>query len=72
MCLSSPAKSHVEYAWFTASDSVPVVLMNVTRATRITGACIHGQSEIHLEVTAKLAAFAQGIAPSLARKSPQK
>ena len=59
-------QSEKEYTWFTVSGSVPVVSMNVVRAARrIVDACVYGESEIHLGITAKLASVAQGLAPGV-------
>jgi NAD(P)-dependent dehydrogenase (short-subunit alcohol dehydrogenase family) len=55
-----------EYAWFAISDSLPVVSIGAVRAARrIIDACVHGDAEIHLGVTAKLGALAQGCAPGV-------
>jgi hypothetical protein len=44
--------------------SLPVATIGAARAARrIIDACVHGDAEIHLGVTAKLGALAQGCAP---------
>jgi NAD(P)-dependent dehydrogenase (short-subunit alcohol dehydrogenase family) len=53
-----------EYAWFAISDSLPVASISARRAARtILDACIHGDAEIHLGITAKIGAIVQGCAP---------
>lgn len=53
-----------EYAWFMISDSVPVASISALAAARkIVDACVHGDAEIHLGITAKIGAIVQGCAP---------
>jgi short-subunit dehydrogenase len=53
-----------EYAWFAISDSIPVASISARSAARkILDACVHGDAEIHLGITAKIGAFVQGCAP---------
>ena len=53
-----------EYAWFAIGDSLPLASIGARSAARkIIDACIHGDAEIHLGVTAKLGALVQGCAP---------
>jgi NAD(P)-dependent dehydrogenase (short-subunit alcohol dehydrogenase family) len=53
-----------EYAWFAISDSLPLSSIAArTAARKILDACIHGDAEIHLGLTAKLGAMVQGFAP---------
>jgi short-subunit dehydrogenase len=53
-----------EYAWFTISDSLPIASIGAQEAARrIIAACIHGEAEIHLGVTAKIGAIVQGCVP---------
>jgi NAD(P)-dependent dehydrogenase (short-subunit alcohol dehydrogenase family) len=53
-----------EYAWFAISDSLPLASIGPRAvARRIINACIHGDAEIHLGLTAKLGAVIQGCAP---------
>jgi NAD(P)-dependent dehydrogenase (short-subunit alcohol dehydrogenase family) len=55
-----------EYAWFSISDSLPVLAMSSGRAARqIVDACIHGDSEVILSPQARLAAMFHGIFPGL-------
>jgi NAD(P)-dependent dehydrogenase (short-subunit alcohol dehydrogenase family) len=55
-----------EYAWFAISDSLPIATIGAVRAARkIINACVHGDAEIHLGITAKLGAIAQGCAPGV-------
>jgi NAD(P)-dependent dehydrogenase (short-subunit alcohol dehydrogenase family) len=56
-----------EYEWFAISDSLPGASINAERAARrIVNACVHGESEVHLGWSAKLASIAQGLIPGLA------
>ncbi len=51
-----------EYAWFSISDSLPVLSMNAQSAARqIVNACVRGDAEIVLTLPAKLAVKAHGI-----------
>jgi len=53
-----------EYAWFAISDSIPVGSISARSAARkIIDACVHGDAEIHLGITAKIGAIVQGCAP---------
>jgi NAD(P)-dependent dehydrogenase (short-subunit alcohol dehydrogenase family) len=53
-----------EYAWFAISDSLPVASISARSAARkIIDACVHGDAEIHLGITAKIGAIVQGCAP---------
>jgi NAD(P)-dependent dehydrogenase (short-subunit alcohol dehydrogenase family) len=53
-----------EYAWFAISDSIPVASISARSAARkILDACVHGDAEIHLGITAKIGAIVQGCAP---------
>ncbi|MBV9886753.1 MAG: SDR family oxidoreductase [Acidobacteria bacterium] len=53
-----------EYAWFTISDSLPGASISARSAARkVINACIHGDAEIHLGISAKLGAMVQGCAP---------
>jgi NAD(P)-dependent dehydrogenase (short-subunit alcohol dehydrogenase family) len=57
-------QSEKEYVWFTISDSVPVASISARSAARtIIDACVHGDAEIHLGITAKIGAIVQGCAP---------
>jgi NAD(P)-dependent dehydrogenase (short-subunit alcohol dehydrogenase family) len=53
-----------EYAWFAISDSLPAASISAQSAARkILDACIHGDAELHLGITAKIGAIVQGCAP---------
>jgi short-subunit dehydrogenase len=53
-----------EYTWFTVSDSLPgVATSSVTAARKIVDACIHGDAELILGVTAKLATMLHSVMP---------
>jgi short-subunit dehydrogenase len=55
-----------EYAWFSISDSLPLLAMDSERAARkIVDACIHGDSEVILTPQARLAAAFHGMFPGL-------
>jgi short-subunit dehydrogenase len=55
-----------EYAWFAISDSLPVVSVSASSAARkILDACVHGDAEIHLGISAKFGAIVHGCAPGL-------
>jgi short-subunit dehydrogenase len=55
-----------EYAWFSISDSLPLLTISTERAARkIVDACIHGDSEVILTPQARLAATFHGIFPGL-------
>jgi NAD(P)-dependent dehydrogenase (short-subunit alcohol dehydrogenase family) len=57
-------QSEKEYAWFAISDSIPVASISAHSAARkILDACVHGDAEIHLGITAKIGAIVQGCAP---------
>lgn len=53
-----------EYAWFSISDSLPVVTMDSQRAARkIVQACILGDAELVLSVQARVAIAFHGVFP---------
>jgi NAD(P)-dependent dehydrogenase (short-subunit alcohol dehydrogenase family) len=55
-----------EYAWFTVTDVIPLISMDVEVAARkIINACRYGVPERTLTVAAKVAVMLHGIAPSL-------
>jgi NAD(P)-dependent dehydrogenase (short-subunit alcohol dehydrogenase family) len=55
-----------EYAWFTLSDSLPLLSLNVRAAARkIIDAAIHGDPEVHIGLVAKFGAKLQGLAPGI-------
>ena len=57
-------QSEKEYAWFAITDSLPIASISAHNAARkILDACVHGDAEIHLGITAKIGAIVQGCAP---------
>ncbi|MGH9767327.1 MAG: SDR family NAD(P)-dependent oxidoreductase [Blastocatellia bacterium] len=55
-----------EYAWFSISDSLPLLSVSAERAARrIISACQRGEAEVIFPVQAKIAAIAETIAPEL-------
>ncbi|HWP43314.1 MAG TPA: SDR family NAD(P)-dependent oxidoreductase [Blastocatellia bacterium] len=55
-----------EFAWFSISDSLPLITTSAERAARqVIAACRRGDAEIVLTVPAKLAALFHGIFPGL-------
>lgn len=53
-----------EYAWFTTADVLPLVTMSAQKtAKKILNACRHGDSELTLTLTGKIAALVHGISP---------
>jgi short-subunit dehydrogenase len=60
------SQHRLEYAWFTLSDSLPFLSMDVDRAARkIVNACRYGVAEVVLSVPAKLAVKFHGLFPGL-------
>lgn len=56
----------LEYAWFSISDSLPLVSMDSTSAARrIVEACTRGETEVILALKGKLAAAVHGLFPGL-------
>jgi NAD(P)-dependent dehydrogenase (short-subunit alcohol dehydrogenase family) len=59
-------KHRAEYAWFSISSSLPLLSMSAERAARkIVSACRYGRARVTLSLPAKLAVFANTIAPEL-------
>lgn len=55
-----------EYAWFTSADSLPGLSIDVTRAASlIVDACVHGEAELVMALTAWMGAKANALAPGL-------
>jgi short-subunit dehydrogenase len=55
-----------EYAWFSISDSLPLLTVSAERAARrIVSACQRGEAEVIFPLQAKLAVIADAIAPEL-------
>jgi hypothetical protein len=53
-----------EYAWFSISDSLPLLTISAEEAARETlGACRRGDAEVVLSLPAKLAVLMQGLFP---------
>lgn len=53
-----------EYAWFKLSGSMPMLSLDADRAAgKIISALEHGDGEVILSVTARLAVFLQGLSP---------
>ena len=53
-----------EYAWFSISDSIPVLSMSARRAARqVVDACVRGNAEVVLSLPAKFAIKAHGLFP---------
>jgi len=53
-----------EYAWFSISDSIPILSMSARRAARqIVDACVHGTAEVVLSLPAQFAVKAHGLFP---------
>jgi NAD(P)-dependent dehydrogenase (short-subunit alcohol dehydrogenase family) len=59
-------RHHAEYAWFSISDSLPMLTVSAEKAARrIVSACQRGEAEAIFPIQAKLAALADAIAPEL-------
>jgi short-subunit dehydrogenase len=59
-------KHRAEYAWFSISDSLPLLSMSAERAARqIVTACKHGSAEVWLGLPTKLAVAFHGLFPGL-------
>ncbi|HEY7180605.1 MAG TPA: SDR family oxidoreductase [Blastocatellia bacterium] len=59
-------RHRAEYAWFSISDSLPLLTVSAEKAARrIVSACQRGESEVIFPIQAKLAAMAEAIAPEL-------
>ncbi|HKQ80133.1 MAG TPA: SDR family oxidoreductase [Blastocatellia bacterium] len=55
-----------EYAWFSISDSLPLLTVSAERAARrIVTACQRGEAEVIFPLHAKIAAMAEAIAPEI-------
>jgi NAD(P)-dependent dehydrogenase (short-subunit alcohol dehydrogenase family) len=55
-----------EYAWFAIADSLPLLSMEVGRAARrIVDAARRGEAHVDLGLPTRIAAIAEGLAPSL-------
>jgi short-subunit dehydrogenase len=59
-------RHRAEYAWFSISDSLPLLTVSAEKAARrIVSACQRGEAEVIFPIQAKLAAIADTIAPEL-------
>jgi NAD(P)-dependent dehydrogenase (short-subunit alcohol dehydrogenase family) len=59
-------QNRAEYAWFSISDSLPLISMSAERAARqIIRACKHGVAEVVLTVPARLAVKAHAAFPGM-------
>ncbi|HKU76026.1 MAG TPA: SDR family oxidoreductase [Pyrinomonadaceae bacterium] len=59
-------KHHYEYAWFSISDSLPLLTVSAENAARqIVRACKRGQAELIISVPAKLAALFDALFPEM-------
>ena len=59
-------QNRAEYAWFSLSDSLPLVSMNAERAARrILTACKRGEAEVILTLQAKIAVAVHGLFPGM-------
>ena len=58
--------NEAEYAWFSISDSMPVLSMSAERAARrIIRACVRGEAEVVLSFPAKAAVKFNAMFPGL-------
>ncbi len=56
-----------EYAWFTAADSLPGLSIDATRAAHtVVDACVHGDAELIMPVSAWLGVKTNALAPGIA------
>lgn len=59
-------RHRAEYAWFSISDSLPLLSISAEAAARgIVSACRHGDAEVTLSLPAKAGARLQGLFPGL-------
>jgi NAD(P)-dependent dehydrogenase (short-subunit alcohol dehydrogenase family) len=59
-------RHRAEYAWFSISDSLPLLTVSAEKAARrIVSACQRGEAEAIFPIQAKLAAIVESIAPEL-------
>jgi NAD(P)-dependent dehydrogenase (short-subunit alcohol dehydrogenase family) len=62
---SFKGKHRAEYAWFSVSDSLPLISVDVTEAARtIVTAVEHGDAEVTISAPAVLGSIAHGVLPS--------
>src|SRR5262249_18001564 len=59
-------KNQAEYAWFSISDSLPLITISAERAAgQILEACRRGDAEVTLTWPAQLAVMLEGLFPDL-------
>jgi NAD(P)-dependent dehydrogenase (short-subunit alcohol dehydrogenase family) len=59
-------RHRAEYAWFSISDSLPLLTVSAEKAARrIVSACQRGEAEVIFPLQAKLAAMVESLAPEL-------
>jgi NAD(P)-dependent dehydrogenase (short-subunit alcohol dehydrogenase family) len=59
-------RHRAEYAWFSISDSLPLLTVSAEKAARrIISACQRGEAEVIFPIHSKMAAIADAIAPEL-------
>ncbi|HEX5082582.1 MAG TPA: SDR family oxidoreductase [Blastocatellia bacterium] len=59
-------RHRAEYAWFSVSDSLPLLTVSAEKAARrIVSACQRGEAEAIFPIQAKLAAIVESVAPEL-------
>ncbi len=59
-------RHRAEYAWFSISDSLPLLSVSAeSAARRIISACQRGEAEVIFPLQAKIAAMAETVAPEL-------
>ncbi len=59
-------RHRAEYAWFSVSDSLPLLTIGAEKAARrIISACQRGEAEVIFPIQAKMAAMADALAPEL-------
>jgi hypothetical protein len=57
-------KHHLEYAWFSISDALPLLTVSAENAARqIVRACKRGQGELVISVPAKVAVLFESLFP---------
>ena len=59
-------RHRAEYAWFSVSDSLPLLTVSAEKAARrIISACQRGEAEVTFPIQAKIASMVDAIAPEL-------
>jgi short-subunit dehydrogenase len=63
-------KHRAEHAWFSISDSLPLLTVNAERAARaIVRACIDGRAELIVSAPARVLAALYGLAPGVTQEA---